>query len=202
MFTIENMKIPDVRKAPLSLVTIPIFLGWLIGVSYSVNAEITAESVLGEYWKDPLFGEAAGEFTLRLELLDELIWPKQLEVKLARKIQVVFENKDKEMHIMAFSPDPQELLSNEDFHVKIKDTLLHATQTSWYTGDHQHNGNDFNDTQNFVKSLGDLALIVVEPGDRKEVIIRFDTTDPITFFCVLDHHINEGYASKLLVHSD
>lgn len=162
-----------------------------------IYAEITAESVLGEYWKDPLFGEAAGELTQTFELLKNRVIPDQATIKLNKKIQIIIENRDSDMHIIAFSPTPLALLADEVFKTLVDDTVLHARKKKVYGNNHQHSSSDVSSPQEFVKNMDDLPLVVVKPYTRKEIIIRFNESNPVTVFCVLDDHINSGYVSKI-----
>jgi hypothetical protein len=174
-----------------------VFGFFLLSLFTSVSsAEITAESVLGEYWKDPLFGEAAGELSQTFELLKNRVLPDQATIPLNKKIQIIFENRDSEMHIMAFSATPLELLADDDFKTLVNDTVLHARQKKTYGNNHQHSNSDVTNPQEFVKTMEDLPLVVVKPGARKEIIIRFDDDSPITIFCVLDDHLQNGYLTK------
>ena len=65
--------------------------------SQSSLAGFTAEEILGEYWKDPLFGEAAANTTISLELLPGMIWPNKVTVPLSKNVRFVFINKSEEM---------------------------------------------------------------------------------------------------------
>lgn len=165
------------------------------------NAEITAESALGEYWKDPLFGEAAGEMFVNYELLWNRVYPAQEQLPLDKKIMFAFENRDSQMHIMAFSHTPKELLVDEQFKALVDDTLIHARQEKTYGNNHQHNNSDVTNPQEFVKVLEDLPLVVVKPSSRKEIVIRFVDSSPVTIFCVLDDHFDKGYFSKIIFSS-
>lgn len=182
---------------------IPNFLGFcLLSLFVPVsNAEITAESVLGEYWKDPLFGEAAGEVSASFELLWQRVYPGEHQLPLNKKIQFSFENRDAEMHIMAFSHKPEELVLDQEFQSLVTDTLLHAQQKKTYSSNHQHNNSDVTNPQEFVKVLEDLPLVVVKPSSRKEIVIRFEDSSPVTIFCVLDDHFEKGYFSKIIFSS-
>lgn len=173
--------------------------GVLFGASLSSIsiAEITAEAVLGEYWKDPLFGAAAGELSQSFELLKNRVIPNQATIKLNKKIQIVFENRDSEMHIMGFSHNPLALLADEDFKALVADTVHHANQNKSYGNNHQHSNSDVTNPQEFVKTINDLPLVVIKPKSRKEIIIRFDDQNPVKIFCVLDDHIHTGYLAEI-----
>ena len=169
----------------------------LSSLSFASIAEITAESVLGEYWKDPLFGEAAGEVSANFELLWRRVYPDEKELPLNKKIMFAFENRDSQMHIMAFSHAPKDLLADDKFNALVNDTLLHAQQKKTYSNNHQHSNSDVTNPQQFVKVIEDLPLVVIKPNSRKEIVIRFDDSSPVTIFCVLDDHFEEGYLSRI-----
>ena len=170
---------------------------FLSSLSFASIAEITAESVLGEYWKDPLFGEAAGEVSANFELLWRRVYPDEKELPLNKKIMFAFENSDSQMHIMAFSHTPKDLMNDEAFKALVADTHLHAQQQKTYSSNHQHSNSDVTNPQQFVKVLEDMPLVVINPNSRKEIVIRFENSSPVTIFCVLDDHFEEGYFSRI-----
>ena len=86
----------------------------------------TAEQVLGEYWKDPLFGEAAADVSIPIELLSSKIWPETINVAADKNIRFVFHNKSDQFHLVAFSADVNGLLNDQAFQNFIKDEVSHS----------------------------------------------------------------------------
>lgn len=172
----------------------------LFGVSlFSVSkAEITAESVLGEYWKDPLFGVVAGEVSITFELLQYGVIPHRINTLPNKRVQVIFKNNDTEMHIMAFAQNPSALLSDEQFLSSVDDVYSHAKEKVKYIGNHQHTDASISNSKKFIKTIEDLPLVVIKPRESKEVIIKFNGSNSVKVFCVLDGHIDRGYISKII----
>lgn len=152
-------------------------------------SKITAESVLGEYWKDPLFGEAAESHTVQIEILHEKIWPNIISVKHSETIRFVFINKSKESHLFAFSEDIDQLIAEEIFQGFIQDELFHADQES--NADprsHTHTSSSVDDAQAIVKLLSQRPTVFVKPNDKKEILIRFNEKSTIELRCVIGAH--------------
>lgn len=178
---------------------LPISVLLLLSTSVSIEAKLKPEDVLGEYWKDPLFGQAAGNVIVKLELLYKLIWPKNLDVRAGQKARFVFDNKGEETHIMAFSKNPDEFVVDPRVVKDLEDVLFHLKQKKQFSNNHQHSDTDVENVQEFVKILDDIPLIVVEAGGKKEIVMKFEEPNEIKVFCVLDDHRNQGYRSRIVV---
>ena len=156
-------------------------------------AGLTAEQVLGEYWKDPLFGEAASEATISVDLLFDQVWPFKITVPSGKNIRFVFFNKSEQPHLMAFTSDISIQLADERFKKFVKDELFHSQQRVIAGRGHSHSGSSVDDAQALVKTLDQWPTIFVKPDDKKEILIRFDEPATISFVCVLDMHEEKDY---------
>lgn len=156
-------------------------------------AEITAEQVLGEYWKDPLFGEAASEKTVVVEVLSGRFWPREVNVPVSKNIRFVFRNKSKQAHLIAVAEDIKVLLADERFKKFVEDELYHSQQQVVSGRGHSHTGSSVDDAESLVKTLSQWPTVFIKPGDEKEILIRFDKTELVSFYCVLDQHQISGY---------
>jgi len=165
--------------------------------SQSSLAGFTAEEILGEYWKDPLFGEAAANTTISLELLPGMIWPNKVTVPLSKNVRFVFVNKSEESHLIAFSTDIKKQLEDERFQKFIKDELYHSQQQVIGGTGHSHSGSAVGDAEALVKTLEQWPTVFVKPDDKKEILIRFDELTTVPFICVLDTHEEEEYKGVL-----
>ncbi len=176
------------------------FLVLLFPVS-PTNA-ITPEQVLGEYWKDPLFGAAAADHTLNVEILVEKIWPETLSAPLHKNTRFVFENKTAEPHLLVFTRAAKKVLEDESFQKFAADELYHSQQKQAHSaGHHSHAGSSTDDAQSIVKTMDQRPTVFVESGDRKEILIHFMSEEPIEIFCALDAHREAGYSSDLTLFS-
>ena len=160
-------------------------------------AGLTAEQVLGEYWKDPLFGEAASEATVAVDLLFDQVWPSKITVPSGKNIRFVFFNKSKTPHLMAFSNDISIQLADDRFKKFIKDELFHSQQRVIAGQGHSHSGTSVDDAQALVKTLDQWPTVFVKPDDKKEILIRFNEPTTIFFTCVLDMHEEEVYRGAI-----
>jgi len=161
--------------------------------SQSGLAGFTAEEILGEYWKDPLFGEAASEATVSIELLPGMIWPDKVTVPLSKNIRFVFINKSEESHLVAFSTDINKQLEDERFQKFIKDELYHSKQQVIGGTAHSHSGQAVGDAEALVKTLDQWPTVFIKPEDKKEILIRFDEVMKLPFICVLETHEEKEY---------
>jgi hypothetical protein len=175
------------------ILTLSIIFLFSATISQSGLAGVTAEEILGEYWKDPLFGEAASEVTISIELLPGMIWPNNVIVPLSKNIRFVFTNKSAESHLVAFSTDIQKQLEDERFQNFIKDELYHSQQQVIAGTGHSHSGSAVGDAEALVKTLDQWPTVFVKPNDKKEIIVRFDELIQVPFICVLDSHEENEY---------
>lgn len=152
-------------------------------------AKITAEAVLGEYWKDPLFGEAAESHTVKIEVLNGKIWPNTISVKHSETIRFVFLNKSKENHLFAFAKDVDVLIKEDVFQRFIQDEIYHSKQES--TSDpraHSHSSSSVDDAEAIVKLLSQRPTVFIKPNDIKEILIRFLEPASVELRCVISAH--------------
>jgi hypothetical protein len=145
--------------------------------SQSSLAGVTAEEILGEYWKDPLFGEAASDTTISIELLPGMVWPNKVDVPLSKNVRFVFTNKSAESHLVAFSVDIKK---------QLKEQVIAGPR-------HSHSGSATGDAEALVKTLDQWPTVFVKPDDKKEILIRFDILTQIPFICVLKAHEDKAY---------
>lgn len=161
---------------------------------------ITPEQVLGEYWKDPLFGKAASEHTINLEVLHRRIWPMEIKVPTGKNIRFVVQNKTSEAHLIAFSAEPETLMADDGFKKFAQDELYHASQKAEQGAGHHHHhdmGDAADETQDIVKTLDQKPTVFVSAHDQKEMLINFSKPQTISIFCTLDGHVEDGYISRL-----
>ncbi|MFT6907848.1 MAG: putative cupredoxin-like copper-binding protein [Oleiphilaceae bacterium] len=161
----------------------------LVLISSIVNAGLTAEDVLGEYWKDPLFGEAAESLTIQVEILSGRIWPGKIKVPQNQTIRFVFLNKSKESHLFAFTNNIDALMAKESFQKFIKDEIFHSKQASQADPrSHSHTSNSVDEAEAIVKRLDQRPTVFVKPNDVKEILVRFKVSGMVELRCVIDEH--------------
>jgi len=160
----------------------------LVTYSFHSWAGLTAEQVLGEYWKDPLFGEAATEQTYSVELLVGRVLPELLAIPKSTNIRLVFLNHTSEPHLIAITKDPASLLVDEAFVKFVEDELYHSQQTVVSGRGHSHSGTSVNNAESMIKTLDQRPTVFVKSKDRKEILLRFDQAETLSFFCALPGH--------------
>jgi len=183
---------------------IPIcFLLLLALIPFRAATALTPEQVLGAYWEDPLFGQAASQSTIRVEILHERMWPEQLVVQAGQIIRFLIENKTDSLHILAFAKDVNTLLSDEAFDLFVQDEIHHQQQANASSLGHQHGGgqSDTKNTVDIVKRLDQKPSVTVPQGDRKEILVRFSEGGEVRLFCAMEGHHLEGYISTITVES-
>lgn len=153
-----------------------------------LQAGVTAEQILGEYWNDPLFGLAATDKTINIEILSSRIWPESISVRPDAKVRIVVHNKTDDFHLIAFSEDLESLQESSDFQAFIKDELFHAKQKKQQGRNHSHSGTGVGDAQSIVKTIPQNPTVFVRPDEKKEVLVRFTEVGLVSFACVLDGH--------------
>jgi uncharacterized cupredoxin-like copper-binding protein len=158
------------------------------------------ESVLGEYWKDPLFGEAAAEAEVQIELLHRLLWPQEFTVTAGHKVRLNVFNKTEELHVLALTADPGQLNLDSEFQAFISEEVFHASMKDGYvSGHHDHHVSSGDAALSLVRNLDQKPTITVAPGDNKELIIRFDDAAVVHLRCVIDGHEDLKHHSLIRV---
>lgn len=178
---------------------IPALISVLLSALPTASFGMTAEQVLGEYWKDPLFGRAASSHEVTLELLYKRIWPERVKIPPEETVRFVAENRGDEVHILLFSRQLDPHATDEKFQTFIRDELHHATQAKRSTH-HQHSsGSSVEETVDIVKAVDQRPTLLIKPGEQKEILLRFPETGIYHAFCVLDAHWDEGYSMRIYV---
>ena len=163
--------------------------GLIAVVSGNAASEITAERVLGEYWKDPLFGVAAESQTVQVEILSDRLWPGVIQVPSAETIRFVFLNRSKKQHLFAFAEDMHTLQKDDAFQKFIADELCHASQeASRDPRSHSHSSSSVDDAEPIVKLLEQRPTVFVQPNETKEILLRFNEAGSIALSCVIGTH--------------
>jgi len=170
----------------------------LLALSATAHA-LKPEDVLGEYWKDPLFGAAAAKETVQVEILHKLLWPKEISVTRGHNIRFVVTNKTPMLHVLAFSEDPETLLVDDDFQVYLQEDLFHASMEPITHGQHTHAGTAVDDPKPIVLTMDRNPSVLVRPEEFKEVIIQFESQTSVTLFCVVSGHEDERHQSVIKV---
>jgi uncharacterized cupredoxin-like copper-binding protein len=168
------------------LLLLTLFLGNFLG--YYAHSGITAEQVLGDYWNDPLFGEAATDSTVELEILTGRIWPESLSVSEGEKVRIVVRNKTNTPHMLVFTESLEELSRSEAFQGLVKDELYHATQKKSDGRHHSHEGTNVDDAQSIVKTIDQNPSVFVQGNDMKEVLIKFTKPGYVSYACMIGSH--------------
>ena len=172
---------------------------WLLGSSLSVYS-LEPEDILGEYWKDPLFGVASAENAQKVEVLYKLLFPQEMEVFSGQRTRFVFENKTEEVHVFLFSSEPSHALHDEQYQAFVKDEVMHATMPGNHSGGHDHSSAAGNSAaKSMVGNLEDKPTMTLQPNDTREMIIRFDAPTTLTLRCVLEDHADMGHESVIRV---
>ncbi len=175
----------------------------IIALICGMSPEVTAlqpEDVLGEYWNDPLFGEAAAQQSLRLELLHRKLFPETVFAERGRTLQLVVDNRTAEAHMLVITDDPQALQNDAKFRRFRDDTLLHEQKTAAMTHHHhEHAEANAEAAQAMVKTLKQRPSVFVRAGERKEILLRFDEINALRVMCVLPGHEELGHHSLLQI---
>lgn len=176
-----------------------LFSAMLLCIICAQAYALKPEDVLGEYWKDPLFGSAAAKQTVQVEILYKLIWPSQVSVNANQNIRFVVTNKSDSLHMLAFSREPEQVISDQDFKAAVADEVFHAKAEKTPDAHHSHIVSSVDKPRPIVLTMDRQPRVLVKPGEFKEVIIEFEADDRVFLFCVLDDHMDEGYISEIQV---
>ena len=98
---------------------------------------MSADGILVEYEKDSLFGQAAAEHTVNLQVLHKRIRSLSVQAPKAPIVRFFF-NKTDEQHMIAFSQAPNQLPLSSDFQAFVKDGCLYAKQPESAAKGHFH----------------------------------------------------------------
>lgn len=149
------------------------------------SGALEPEDVLGEYWKDPLFGEALPEQEYRIDVLYKQLWPAQLSVIQGQKVRFEFFNKTDEAHVFAFTHDITQLKQSDSFQAFIKDEIMHANTVSSTVDGHHHSDTSAEDAKSMVRTMDQTPTVTLKPQDRREIIIKFTKLTPVFLHCVV-----------------
>ncbi len=150
---------------------------------------LTAEAVLGDYRSDPLFGEAAAQKSIIIEVGDSRFAPQDIKVQANLNIRFVFTNSSYQTHLMVMANDLNEVLSDQVF---IDAYLEHGTAQVNVPGGHSHGNSSSDDASPMVKLVDEHPAVFLKPGETKEVLVRFTDTQDVQLACVLDKHHKQG----------
>ena len=176
-----------------------VLLGILLATLSFPSWSLEPEDILGEYWKDPLFGVASAQSVHRVEVLYKLLFPKEMEVFTEQKTRFVFENNTDEVHVFLFSSEPSEALEDSDYAAFVRDEVMHAKMEVTTPEGHEHTGSSTDDAKSMVGSLADRPTMTIQPHDTREMIIKFDEPLTLVLRCVLDGHEDLGHESIIKV---
>lgn len=161
----------------------------------TISAEgITAEAVLGDYKSDPLFGEAAAQESIIIEVGSLKFVPSQINVPSNTNIRFVFTNSDIDAHLMVMAFDLDEVLADQPF---IDDFLIHGSQEVKVPGGHSHGDSSADDASPMVKLADEHPAVYLKPGDTKEILVKFSDTQSVQLACALDNHHNQGMSGAI-----
>ena len=156
---------------------------------------LTAEAVLGDYKSDPLFGEAAAQKSIIIEVGDLRIAPQDIKIETHLNVRFVFTNSSVQTHLMIMASKLDEVLSDQAL---IDSYLEHGTAEVNVPGGHSHANSSSDDASPMVKLADEHPAVLLKPGDTKEVLVRFNDTESIQFACVLDQHHKQGMQGVIL----
>lgn len=169
---------------------------WLAIYSLSGYA-LKPEDILGEYWKDPLFGVASAESVHRVEVLYKLLFPEEIEVFTGQKTRFVFENRTDEVHVFLFSAEPDDALGDEEYKAFVEDEVRHARMEVSSADGHVHSNANTDAAKSMVGTLADRPTMTIQPKDTREMIIRFDEPATLVLRCVMAGHEDHGHESRV-----
>lgn len=168
--------------------------------SYSVSGYgLEPEDILGEYWKDPLFGVASAESVHRVEVLYKLLFPEQIEAFTEQKTRFVFENRTDEVHVFLFSLEPSEAMGDEKYKAFVEDEVKHARMEVSSADGHVHSNTNTDAAKSMVGTLADRPTMTIQANDTREMIIRFDEPATLVLRCVIEGHEDLGHQSTIKV---
>ena len=150
---------------------------------------LTAEAVLGDYRSDPLFGEAAAQESIIIEVGNLRFAPQSIKVQSNLNVRFVFTNSSYQTHLMVMANDLNEVLSDQAF---IDAYLEHGTAQVNVPGGHSHGNSSSDDASPMVKLVDEHPAVFIKPGETKEVLVRFTDTEDVQLACVLDKHNKQG----------
>lgn len=159
-------------------------------------AGLTAEAVLGDYKSDPLFGEAAAQQSIIIEVSSLKFAPSQINVPSETNIRFVFTNSSSQSHLMVMATDINEVLADQAF---IDEFIEHGSQEVTVPGGHSHGNNKStaDDASPMVKLVNEHPAVFLTPGDTKEILVKFNDIQSVQLACILDKHLTQGMLGSI-----
>lgn len=166
----------------------------LAPASYATG--LTAEAVLGDYKSDPLFGEAAAQQSIIIEVSSLKFVPTQINVPPETNIRFVFTNSSGLSHLMVMAMDINEVLADQPF---IDEFLEHGSDKVSVPGGHNHGNNNStaDDASPMVKVVNEHPAVFLKPGETKEILVKFSDMQAVQLACILDKHHSQGMIGSI-----
>lgn len=183
------------------LVSLSLVISAFLNVRFSYALE--PESVLGEYWKDPLFGEAAAQTEVNVELLYKLLWPQRVLLNTGQKVRFNVENKTELLHVLALVEEHHAEHATSDFKKFVEEEVIHAEMKDHSAvGHHEHSVASGDAALSLVRTLDQKPTVTVRPDETKELIVRFDQPGVVYLRCVVEGHESLDHNSVIEVISE
>jgi uncharacterized cupredoxin-like copper-binding protein len=158
------------------------------------------EDILGEYWKDPLFGVAAAEQNIQFEVLHKLLFSPNNKVHAGKKTRIVFENKTSEVHVFVFTHDGVDIADQASLSRFVDDELHHANMAGKPSvGHHDHASSASDGAKAIVRTMAENPTVTISPEEFKEIIIRFENPGTVKVLCMVAGHEELEHESLLVV---
>ena len=175
----------------------------IVGLVFSSSLvyALEPEEILGEYWKDPLFGVASANQRVQVEVLYGMLFPQTINVPANQRVRFVFQNKSEDIHVFLFEQHGDNALSDDAFKAFVADEVHHASMAlSSNDGHvHAHNGANADGTKSIVGRLSDRPTMTLQAHDEREMILMFDAPGMVSLRCILEGHEDLGHESVLKV---
>ncbi|ARU59151.1 MAG: hypothetical protein MI864_18805 [Pseudomonadales bacterium] len=168
-------------------------IGWpVLSGSTALALEVTPEMILGDYRSDPLFGTAAAQETVVIEVENHRVVPARLTLPAQTITRILFQNQSDQTHLMVIAEDLQTLLDDPEFLSAYTDSERKSAAPGHGGHHHGTSSNSADDAAPIVKSPDEHPALSLPPGEQKEVLMRFPPGVNVVYACLLDQHYQTG----------
>ncbi len=162
-----------------------LFCGLCVGSPFVAAEGITAEMVLGDYKADPLFGEAAADSVINVQITERQFIPDNMTVQAKQTTRLVFTNDSLLPHLIIFTDNLTHTMSHGDIEAAVREPKSTSS-----VGGHTHSSNTSGDgAASMVRLVSEMPSVYVRAGDTREILVNFDLTGSTLMTCVMENHV-------------
>jgi uncharacterized cupredoxin-like copper-binding protein len=148
---------------------------------------------------DPLFGSAAEDQTVTIDLGERSFDQQELSVVAGQTVRMLFNNPGNQPHRIVIGHDLVKFWSQNG----LSDKQASADGLQKSNGGHSHELPESADEGSpLVKTVEELPTLMLPPAQTREILVRFPLASDIEYACSDDQHYAQGMVGRIRVLPD